>query len=394
MIDFGLSRVMGQGRGEEPAGGTLPFMAPELLRGDAPSVQSDVFALGVTLWFLLTGDYPFGRRGLLGVDAGQPLVVPEGHDALTTAALQVALRALAREPLDRLPTVAELIAALGELMPGGDMQPARRMFVPPRPRGHAELLGRLQTLLTGPSGQPSSAQVLLVSAPAGGGKSLLLRELKWRLQIRAVQVLELTADGDVATPLLSLARQLEIALGSDARGAAAAARALQALEAARIDEGALAEALGEALAVLGARGAVVILIDDLDRAEALTSAVLRSAMFADAACAVSVVVSATDADAPAVRKLSPGERIEIPPLSRSELQALATDALGAVDASVLDALYEHSQGLPAALIDALAALWELPAPTVADVQKLPPLGVSLVLANARLARLPQGARRY
>ena len=56
VIDFGLARVMGQSRGDEAAGGTLPFMAPELLRGEAPSVQSDVFALGVTLWFLLTGE--------------------------------------------------------------------------------------------------------------------------------------------------------------------------------------------------------------------------------------------------------------------------------------------------------------------------------------------------
>ena len=40
VIDFGLARVTGQGQREQPAGGTLPFMAPELLRGEPPSVQS------------------------------------------------------------------------------------------------------------------------------------------------------------------------------------------------------------------------------------------------------------------------------------------------------------------------------------------------------------------
>jgi serine/threonine-protein kinase PknK len=136
----------------------------------------------------------------------------------------------------------------------------------------------------------------------------------------------------------------------------------------------------------------VILIDDVDRGEALTFALVRSAMFADANAAVTVVGTATDAEAPAVREFSPSESIEIPPLSRIELQALANDALGAIDASVLDALYEHTRGLPAALIDALASLWELPAPTVADVRKLPPLGASLALLRERLGRLPASAR--
>ena len=93
------------------------------------------------------------------------------------------------------------------------------MFVPPRPRGHAELLGRLQALASPlPSGQAPGSQVVLVSAPEGGGKSLVLRELKWRLQIRDARVLEIDAAGDVAGVLSSLVRQLEIALGGDARG--------------------------------------------------------------------------------------------------------------------------------------------------------------------------------
>ena len=48
------ARDWARDRASAAAGGTLPFMAPELLRGEAPSVQSDVFALGVTLWLLLT----------------------------------------------------------------------------------------------------------------------------------------------------------------------------------------------------------------------------------------------------------------------------------------------------------------------------------------------------
>ncbi len=391
VIDFGLSRVLGRDAKGEHAGGTLPFMAPELFSGAAPSVPSDVFALGVTLWLLLTGSYPFGRRGLLDPSAGDAPEAPPDCDAVSAAALQVARRALARDPLDRLPAVAELIAALEVAVPGAGGQPARRVFVPPQPRGHDEALGRLQALVSA-SGQPNAPHAVLVSAPAGGGKSLLLRELKWRLQIRATHVLEVSAaSGELLAPLISLARQLEIVLGPSGPGAAAAARALAALSAGRVGQAELSDALAEGLGALAERDAVVVLVDDLDAAEAVCGAVLRSAIFAESAHRVFVVATATDPDAPAPRKLAAGARLELPPLSPLSLQGLVQDALGPVDASVLSALAEHSQGLPAALMDALAALSESPAPTVADVRKLPPAGASLALAHTRLARAPQQA---
>ena len=40
----------------QPSGGTALYLAPELLAGHAPTVQSDVYALGLMLWQLLVGD--------------------------------------------------------------------------------------------------------------------------------------------------------------------------------------------------------------------------------------------------------------------------------------------------------------------------------------------------
>jgi serine/threonine protein kinase len=46
-----------------PIGGTLPYMAPELILGEQePSVQTDVFSLGVTLYQVLTGEHPYCGR--------------------------------------------------------------------------------------------------------------------------------------------------------------------------------------------------------------------------------------------------------------------------------------------------------------------------------------------
>ena len=54
LMDFGLSHEL---HGEMRWGGTLDFMAPELLVGRPPSVQSDIYAMGVLLLFLSTGKY-------------------------------------------------------------------------------------------------------------------------------------------------------------------------------------------------------------------------------------------------------------------------------------------------------------------------------------------------
>jgi serine/threonine-protein kinase len=61
LTDFGLSRSMGEEsvRGEEPHGGTVAFMAPEVLRGREPDGRSDLYSLGVVLYRCVAGFCPF-----------------------------------------------------------------------------------------------------------------------------------------------------------------------------------------------------------------------------------------------------------------------------------------------------------------------------------------------
>jgi serine/threonine protein kinase len=58
LMDFGLSHALHQ---EAQWGGTLGYMAPELLAGRSPSVQSDVYAMGVLLLFLCTGKHQLSK---------------------------------------------------------------------------------------------------------------------------------------------------------------------------------------------------------------------------------------------------------------------------------------------------------------------------------------------
>jgi eukaryotic-like serine/threonine-protein kinase len=67
ILDFGLAVRTGGGREMEStrlsqssgAAGTVPYMSPEIIRGHSPSVQSDLWALGVLMFEMIAGRRPF-----------------------------------------------------------------------------------------------------------------------------------------------------------------------------------------------------------------------------------------------------------------------------------------------------------------------------------------------
>lgn len=73
IIDFGLAKAVGFALTEDPlhtrqdlAVGTPAYMAPEQLTGDGADTRSDVYALGVLLYQLLTGEPPVDPTSLTG----------------------------------------------------------------------------------------------------------------------------------------------------------------------------------------------------------------------------------------------------------------------------------------------------------------------------------------
>jgi serine/threonine-protein kinase len=114
VADFGIARREGLGQGVVE--GKWAYMAPEQARGESLTPRSDVFALGVVLYELLTGQHPFGRAVTPDQRDDQMRVipprvvkptVPHGLDA-------ICMRALAHDARDRYSRMQHLIDALVE----------------------------------------------------------------------------------------------------------------------------------------------------------------------------------------------------------------------------------------------------------------------------------------
>ena len=59
LTDFGIAKAGGRSTASGVLKGKFAYMSPEQARGDAVDARTDVFALGVTLWELLTGSRLF-----------------------------------------------------------------------------------------------------------------------------------------------------------------------------------------------------------------------------------------------------------------------------------------------------------------------------------------------
>jgi WD40 repeat protein/serine/threonine protein kinase len=62
LSDFGIARMTGWAAGNNTVSGTLAYMSPEQLKGEAPRPQADLYSFGIIIYELLTGQHPFAGQ--------------------------------------------------------------------------------------------------------------------------------------------------------------------------------------------------------------------------------------------------------------------------------------------------------------------------------------------
>jgi serine/threonine protein kinase len=144
VMDFGLARRVDDDIRLTTPGhilGTPAYMSPEQVDGDPGKIgpATDVYNLGVVLYEMLTGRLPFVGsfavvlRQIVGQEPPRPSAVNPalGEDSPLE---RVCLRMLAKSPADRYASMAEVVRALDEAIPGARPPVARpslwrRLFV-------------------------------------------------------------------------------------------------------------------------------------------------------------------------------------------------------------------------------------------------------------------------
>ncbi len=161
--------------------GTVPYMAPEQLRGEAVDSRTDLFALGIVLYELATGRRPFEGATVGLISSAILRDTPtslSGIRADAPADLQrIVTRCLEKEPGARFQTARDVGSELRRV--GTIRDAATILKAPPTPS--TPLLGREQTLDAAVQRVREGARLLTVTGYGGTGKTRFSIELFRRL---------------------------------------------------------------------------------------------------------------------------------------------------------------------------------------------------------------------
>jgi serine/threonine protein kinase len=393
LMDFGLAKDLDDRAPGTMVGtvlGTAAYMAPEQILGRKElDGRTDFYALGVTLYELLTGEWPFAGdtdwmilQRHLNEDPRPPREIAPWLDPDVE---RLVLRLMAREPQDRPSSPQEILAQLDPLLARGSYEPppgleAPRDLLVPALVGHAELGPWLERLLDRLTEGESGPQVGFITGKAGYGKSRVLDSVEEWSQRRMLPVCRANCRQEKRSPFSAFAPLIE-SLGEfwsklsleDRQQLAPVAALVPGLEPrpeepARLDARHALHATLRLLELALGRQPMVYLIDDFHWADELSVDFLQTLARRPSALPLLILTSyrpeQMEAPLSQVLESDPGSEVylrkELAPLDGGQLAELAASALGvrpsALSDDLLGALEQVAQGSPLVALQTLQRL--------------------------------------
>jgi eukaryotic-like serine/threonine-protein kinase len=126
VMDFGIARALADNAATVTATssviGTAQYLSPEQARGESVDARSDVYSTGCLLYELVTGHPPFVGDSPVAVAyqhvRENPQIPSSVHSAIPPALDSIVMKALAKNPLNRYQTAAEMRADLQRALGG------------------------------------------------------------------------------------------------------------------------------------------------------------------------------------------------------------------------------------------------------------------------------------
>jgi len=392
LIDFGLVRTEGQ---SSKAAGTAAYLAPEVLRGQTIDRRIDLYALGISIYQLVTRRLPLPGANLAELVSwhldGAPLRpsdVPDLPEAVPEELDRLVVRLTSRDPDQRYPSAAEAALALAEAVERAGAPAARRasFFVPPAPGGNltAPLVELEAAVRNRARGSGGPALIAVVGDP-GAGKTTLLQELAWRSQLSGVEVIRGAFRSGDPRAFGALGDLLD-----QVAGVAGTSHPLEAAAAGSADRYALFQQISDYLVQAGVP--LLLLLDNGEQADEESRAALRFiAHTLDAQDAVLLVV-AFRSDEELARQLGMPPEKRLAPLSGEDAIRMVADASGRHDEQLASRIHAHTGGNPQFMMEALQRLGEAGWPASPDLKRLaPPRGLEEAVTG-RLADLTPSER--
>jgi len=218
LCDFGLASV--RGSGQDAIRGTARYLAPEVLAGQGPDRRSDLWALGVIAYEVLSGRAPFEGSGAEAIAAAMsraPEPPSRWNSEIPPAVDALVLKLLARDPHARPESAAAVIEALGSAAgrtfdvdtPGTISSWVRSAPLAGRRMEAERLLAHLDAALAADATRPP--RLAMIAGEMGIGKSRLVEHLRREAQVRgAAWAGAICYEGAASSfqPFLSILRQI------------------------------------------------------------------------------------------------------------------------------------------------------------------------------------------